>query len=165
MRRRTSPPHESAGSPRPSRRIHAEVHGKLPELAHCESCDASYRNGRWTWEPAPADSYPATCPACERAQSQHPAGVLRAEGGFAVAHRDELAAMLRNVAESESAEHPLNRIMDIETSDLGLVITTTSARLAVSLGRALARAYGGSLDQPGTSAEQDALVRVGWVRD
>lgn len=164
MPRDPSTTHGSGRPPRRARRIHEEDPGKLAEIARCPSCQASYRNGRWTWESAPADAYGLTCPACERIQSDHPAGLLRAEGEFAWEHRDELVAMIRHVAESESAEHPLNRIMAVQEQDRGLVVTTTDGRLVMSLGRALVSAYDGRLEHPPTRAEQDDLLRVRWAR-
>lgn len=50
MRRQRDPNHPAANAPRTTRRIHEEGPGKLPELAGCPRCNASYRNGRWTWE-------------------------------------------------------------------------------------------------------------------
>lgn len=169
MRRKRSTTHTAARSPRPARRIHdeapAQATGKLPELAACPQCGASYRKGRWTWKPAPADSHERVCPACERIASQYPAGVLHVEGEFAKAHREDLVGLIRNLAEREAAEHPLKRIMSIEDEGRGWVVTTTDAKLVESLGRALKKAYEGRLAHPATTSDKQNLVRVRWRRD
>ena len=164
-RKQSKKTHSAASTPRPSRRIHEETSGKLPDLARCPRCDASYRNGRWTWKPAPAGSYEHVCPACVRIETHHPAGELRVEGAFELAHRDEVVGTLRNVEERERTEHPLKRIAAIEEAGDGLVVTVTDAKLVQSLGRALYRAYEGRFEHPPTTSEQDDFVRARWSRD
>lgn len=165
MRRQRSSTHPAAGKPRPSRRIHEEPPGKLPELAACPRCGASYRDGRWTWKSAPAGAYEHVCPACERIASDYPAGVLHVEGSFVAAHRGELLALIRGVEERERDEHPLKRVMDVTDEGTGFVVTVTDAKLAQSLGRALKKAYAGHLESPPSTSEKQNLVRVRWARD
>lgn len=165
MRDKRTPPHQAAGTPRPRRRIHEERPGKLPEGARCPRCQASYRNGRWTWQRVGGDAYERVCPACERIASGHPAGVIHLAGGFARSHRDELLHLLRNIEQRERAEHPLKRIIAIENEDEGYAVTVTDAKLAESFGRALQSAYEGRLEHPPTTAEQQHLVRARWTRD
>jgi len=150
------------------RRIHEPAPGrseKLPELAGCPRCGASYREGRWTWKSAPAGSYEHVCPACERIESDYPAGVVRVEGTFVGAHQGDLVGLMRNVEEREKSEHPLKRIMAIDEDSDGLTVKVTDGKLALSLGRALKKAYDGQLDQPPTTADKENLVRVHWARD
>ena len=165
MRRERSRTHPAADTPRPQRRIFEEGDGKLPELAGCPGCGASYRNGRWTWQVAPIGSYSHTCPACERIATHYPAGVLRLHGAFAQGHRDELLHLLRNIEARERADHPLKRIIAVEEEDDGFVVTATDAKLVESFGRSLQRAYEGELQHPPTTAERANLVRVDWHRD
>jgi len=39
---------------------------KPPEPTRCPQCKATFNEGRWSWEKAPADSYENLCPACQR---------------------------------------------------------------------------------------------------
>jgi len=165
MRRKRSETHPAARTPQPSRRIHSEVPGKLPEQACCPGCGASYRKGRWTWKTAPADAYEHTCPACERIASGLAAGVVRLEGAFARSESDELIRLLRNIEERERGEHPLKRIMDIATDDAGIAVTVTDPSLAESFGRALRRAYEGRLEQAPKQSPEEGPVRILWERD
>lgn len=148
-----------------SRRIHEEPAGKLPELAGCPSCGASYRNGRWTWERAPIGSYALECPACVQVAADDAAGELRLSGHFLAAHRPEIEGCLRNVEEREKREHPLNRIIAIRETADGLVVRVTAARLVVQLGHALERAYDGQLALPATTADRSSPARGSWHRD
>jgi NMD protein affecting ribosome stability and mRNA decay len=165
MRRTRSSTHPAARQPRPARRIHEEVPGKLPEIAGCPRCRASYRNGRWTWKAAPADCYEHVCPACERIADDYPAGVLHVEGGFAGSHRDELIALIRNIEERERADHPLKRIMAVSDEDAGFVVEATDAKLVETLGRALKQAYVGRLERSPATSDKQNLLRVHWSRD
>jgi NMD protein affecting ribosome stability and mRNA decay len=169
MSRKRSETHSAARQPRRPRRIHEETPGqapgKLPEIAGCPDCGASYRNGRWTWKKAPAGSYEHVCPACERVAADYPAGVLHVDGGFAAAHREELVALVRNIEERERAEHPLNRIMTVADESTGFAVTVTDGKLAQTFGRALQSAYQGRLEHPTTTSDTENLVRVRWTRD
>jgi len=165
MRRKRSTTHPGAGTPRSAHQIHEEKPGKLPEIAACPRCGASYRGGRWTWKTAPAGAYERVCPACQRIADDYPAGVLHVGGRFAASHRDELLALLRHVEERERNEHPQKRIMAIADEDTGFAVSTTDAKLAESFGRALKRAYEGTLERSATTSERQNLVRVRWVRD
>lgn len=165
MRRKRESTHPAAGQPRGNRRIHAEGGGKLPELAACPACGASYRNGRWTWQQAPVGSYERTCPACERIAANDPAGELRLTGRFLEEHRAELEGCLRNVEKRERDEHPLRRILAIRSDGDELVVGVTEAKLVIQLGHAVASAYDGKLELPATTADRDAFLRARWRRD
>lgn len=167
MRRTRRATHPAASQPRPSRRIHQPApsrRGKLREGASCPRCGASYHEGRWSWRGAPVESYPHVCPACERIATEYPAGVLHVAGGFAARHRDELVGLVRHVEERERCQHPIKRIVGIRDEDGGFAVETTDAKLAVALGRALHRAYAGTLEHPQTSLDKENLVRVHWTR-
>jgi len=167
MPRKPSTTHPPARNPRPSRRIHEDRqgNGKLPELACCPSCRASYRAGRWTWQTAPVDAYQRTCPACERIESGYPAGVLQVAGDFAVTHRDDLIGLIRNVEERERSTHPLKRVMAIADEGAGFSVSVTDAKLVDAMGRALKHAYAGHLEHPPTTSDKENLVRARWSRD
>ena len=165
MRRQRESTHTAANAPHNARRIHEESAGKLPEVAACPRCQASYRNGRWTWETAPTGFYALECPACKCIAADDPAGELRLEGKFATAHRDEIEGCLRNVEERERAEHPLKRIMSIRDEDGGVVVRVTDAKLVTQLGHALASAWDGTLVLPRTTADKSSFARASWRRD
>jgi hypothetical protein len=165
MRRKRSETHPAASAPRAATRIHQERAGKLPDLAHCPQCEATYRNGRWTWDAAEEGSYPHVCPACERIAADFPAGEVQIEGGFATAHRDELIGLIRNIESRERDAHPLKRIMRIDEGLESFRVTTTDAKLADAIGRALQHAYKGELDLPPTTSDRENLVRIHWKRD
>lgn len=164
-RRKRTPTHPAAGTPRPTARIHEERSGKLPDGGHCPRCDAHYHAGRWTWTAPPATAYSKVCPACERIAEDLPAGELHVDGKFVSRHRDELIALLRSVEARERDQHPLKRIMGIVDEGTGFRVTTTDAKLADALGRALRHAYKGDLRHPPTTADRENLVRIHWLRD
>jgi NMD protein affecting ribosome stability and mRNA decay len=167
MRRKRSTTHAAAKQPRPPRspRKTGAAPAKLPAATVCPGCGATYRKGRWTWQPAVSPARERTCPACERIADRYPAGVLQVEGRFAVAHRDDLVGLVRHVEQRERSRHPLKRIIQIAERRNGFVTETTDGKLAQALGRALHKAYAGKLEHPPTTADVENLVRVRWVRD
>ena len=102
------------------------------------------------------------CPACRRDQAGDAAGLLHVHGPFFAAHREELLQRLRHYAEHESGEHAQQRILAIEDEGDGVMVSTTSVRLARGLGLALRRAYRGELLMQ-LSPAQD-LARLDWSR-
>lgn len=129
----------------------------------CPKCGAVYDDGRWRWpEHAPSGMDEQTCPACRRIADDCPAGIITIEGPFAEAHREEIRGLLRNEAQAEAREHPMNRVLAITTHDGGMTATTTDIHLARRLGEALQRSFKGELSLQ--YAKEEYLVRVRWVR-
>ena len=119
---------------------------KPPEPTRCPDCKASFAQGRWTWEKAPADSYEQVCPACQRIQDRFPAGYVTIKGEFFAGHRDEIVALISN--------H--------EKKDGNVEITTTDSQLARGIGEALHEAYKGDLKLKYSRDEN--LLRATWKR-
>jgi len=135
---------------------------KLPEPTRCPDCGAVFREGRWQWEVAPADANEALCPACHRIRDRYPAGYVTLKGEFFAAHREEILRIARNCETREKAEHPLERIMEVEDVEGGVQITTTDAHLARAIGEAVHDAYKGELEVK--YSKEENLVRVYWSR-
>lgn len=107
----------------------------------CSECGAVHEAGRWTWHAPPvAELRAGLCPACERIRDRYPAGTIRLPLAMA-SDREEIVNAVRALERAEKAEHPLERVMDIEETGEDLVITTTGVhlarRIAARLGRRL----------------------------
>lgn len=135
---------------------------KLPEPTACPECGAVYDEGRWQWKSAPPDAHQQTCPACHRIRDEYAGGIVDVGGAFALEHRQEIINLARNQESRAKAEHPLERIIGIESRDDAIRITTTSPHLARGIGEALHRAYHGELDFH--YVEETDLLRVKWNR-
>jgi len=127
----------------------------------CPDCGLVNRRGRWMRVSATPQAHSVSCPACRRIADKLPAGILTVEGAYAYEKRDDVLATARNVAEKVESEHPLERIMSIETFDGRLIISTTDVHLVQAIGRALHGAFGGSLHYG--FQEGDYQLRVHWV--
>jgi NMD protein affecting ribosome stability and mRNA decay len=136
--------------------------GKLPEPTVCPDCGAVFHAGRWQWLEKPKDAHQVSCPACHRVRDQVPAGYVLLSGEFLAAHEPEILQLIQHREAKEKAEHPLQRIMAIEKTEHGTVVTTTDIHLARGIGEALHHAYQGELEFH-SSQEQDQL-RVSWNR-
>lgn len=136
--------------------------GKWPEPTTCPECGAIFHHGRWQWGEAMQGAEQHLCPACQRMHDRLPAGQLTLSGEFFTEHRPEILNLIRNAESEARAEHPLERIMDIEEEEDRTVITFTDAHLVHGIGEALHHAYQGELDSRYT--DEDVLLRVSWSR-
>jgi hypothetical protein len=69
---------------------------------------------------------------------------------------------VRNREAAEKAEHPLQRIMAVEDSADGVLVTTTDTHLARGIGEAVHAAFKGELEFKYNKEEN--LLRVQWTR-
>ena len=136
--------------------------GKLQEPTVCPKCGAVFHEGRWTWMTPPPQAHDEMCPACQRVRDKNPAGILTLKGQFLQEHKGEILNLARNQEARAKAEHPVQRIIDIEEQEDGIVITTTDAHLVRSIGEAVHHAYHGELDFQYTEVEN--ILRVHWER-
>ena len=83
-------------------------------------------------------------------------------GEFLRAHRREVVQLMRHVERRASAEHPLQRIIDITRENGDMMVSTTDPHLARALGVAVHRAYRGKLQFHYNREEN--LLRVHWQR-
>ena len=136
---------------------------KPPEPTRCPECNASFQNGRWSWQSAPPDSNEQLCPACQRTEDDFPAGYVTIKGEFLKQHKDEIVATIKGKEKREKSEHPLQRIMDIKDVPGGaLQVSTTDSHLARGIGEALHAAFAGDLKV--RYSKDENLVRVAWKR-
>ena len=135
---------------------------KPSEPTVCPSCKASFTEGRWTWEKAPADANEMLCPACQRIQDEFPAGYVTIKGAFFAEHKDEIVNLIHSHEKKEKAERPLQRIMTIDVKRDGLEVTTTDSHLARGIAEALHGAYKGELKL--RYSRDENLLRAVWKR-
>ena len=136
---------------------------KLPGSTRCSECGAVFRKGRWVWGAAKPGAKQSTCPACRRVADHFPAGFIELRGGFLDEHHDEILNLVRNVAEKEKANHPMERVMAIEERPDRTVVSTTGVHVARGIGAALASAYRGELSVRYLDGENGVQVR--WTRE
>jgi NMD protein affecting ribosome stability and mRNA decay len=136
--------------------------GKLSEPTVCTDCGAVFQAGRWQWLAKPEDAHQTTCPACHRVRDHFPAGYVTLAGDFFNEHEQEILQLIKNHETKEKAGHPLQRIMAIEKTKEGTLVTTTDIHLARGIGEALHHAYQGELELHYNKDEN--LLRVGWSR-
>jgi NMD protein affecting ribosome stability and mRNA decay len=120
-----------------------KLQGKLKEPTVCPTCGAVFHKGRWTWD-------------------KYPKGLVTIKGSFKDIQHEQLIGVVKNTEEKEKKEHPLSRIMGIESQPDGLIISTTDTHLPRRIGDALKHAYHGELELHYDQDEQ--FVRVTWTR-
>jgi len=130
----------------------------------CPKCGASYDKGRWSWTKAAPNALRRKCPACRRIDDKIPAGIVTVtvSGSFAAAHGGEIVELIRGREARERDEHPMQRIIAIEPSESGMVVTTTDPHLARTIATALHGAFGGKMEVAHDGDEEP--VRAGWSR-
>lgn len=139
-----------------------KLRGKLTEPTVCTECGVVFHKGRWTWDVKPVDADEIICPACMRIRDQYPKGLVTLKGSFKDEQQEQVSGLVKNAEEAEKHEHPLSRIMSIETRPEGLVISTTDSHLPRRIGEALKHAYHGELELHYDKDED--FVRVTWTR-
>jgi len=143
---------------------------KPDEAAVCRECGSVFAGGRWKLK-SQANNDPAgtkrtvsaLCPACRKIRDRMPSGVVILSGSFISKHEEEILNLVNHENREAMEINPLERIMDIERDDANLVILTTNEKLAQKLGRAVNKAYSGSVEYKWS--EDRKLVRVNWHRD
>jgi NMD protein affecting ribosome stability and mRNA decay len=138
------------------------MEAKMADPARCPKCKATYLKGRWTWTKAPEDAASHTCPACQRIADGFPAGYVSLRGTFLPQHRTEVLNLVMARAERAKTEHPLQRIMAVEKTPEGTLVTTTDAHLARGIATALHEAFKGELSLSYSKSEN--LLRATWTR-
>jgi NMD protein affecting ribosome stability and mRNA decay len=167
--KRTAKPGDVSCQRRKDRLLREWVHDpyqskrKLPEPTVCPDCNAVYHDGRWQWAENPSEAHEVKCPACRRIHDGVPVGFLSLGGEFFLKHKDEILNLVHNSEAKEKSEHPLERIMDIEEQEDGLLITFTGAHVTRGVGEALHHAYKGELDFH--YSDEDKIIRVSWRRE
>jgi NMD protein affecting ribosome stability and mRNA decay len=136
--------------------------GKLSEPTVCPDCGAVFQAGRWQWLAAPKDAHQTICPACHRVRDHFPAGYVDVGGEYFARHEQEIMQLIKHREAKEKAGHPLQRIIAIEKTKQGAMVTTTDIHLARGIGEALHSAYQGELEFHFNS-DQNRL-RVNWSR-
>ena len=130
--------------------------------ACCPDCGAIFQQGRWTWGERPHDAQYHECPACRRIKDRFPAGYVTLRGEYLTQRLDEFQALIRHQEAQARAEHPLERIMDMEVKEGALVVTTTDLHLAQRIGNAVHAAHQGLLQIK--HSPDDYQVRIDWER-
>mgnify|MGYP001821816295 FL=1 len=155
---------------RRDRQLKEEVHdvykqsGQLKGPARCPECSAVYHKGRWSWTAqADDEANKIVCASCRRIADNYPAGEVSLEGAFVTRHKDEILNLMRNIEVAENREHPMNRIIDIRQAHNQLLVTTTDVHLPRRIGKAVQKAWEGSLDVHFDKGGY--FTRITWCRE
>jgi NMD protein affecting ribosome stability and mRNA decay len=129
--------------PRVSKSTHHDTYARRAKnegAVVCKRCGVVHHGGKWSWGKAAGETRAGLCPACERIRDHYPAGTIRLDKGL-LEFRDEIKHLIANVEELEKVEHPLERVMDIQESANGMVVTTTGLHVARRITSKLERRF------------------------
>jgi len=140
------------------------------EVKVCTGCKAVFHDQRWyLHDQVPQEELrvkqvgSVLCPACQKVRDRVPGGVVHLAGAFLASHEEEILNLIHNEGNRAMEVNPLERIMDVEKTNHGIDILTTNEKLAQRIGRALHKAYGGSVSY--RWSEDNKLARVTWQRE
>jgi hypothetical protein len=139
-----------------------------PEPTVCPVCHLVYHKKHWSKDDAfygkvKANAEKHACPACRKIEDRYAMGILHVAGDFSGNHKEQVIQLIRNHALQEYGRNPLDRIMNLVDKSGEIVVETTSEHLVMSLGRALERAFGGSVRYAFSQDEKN--VRVYWQKE
>lgn len=135
---------------------------KAPSASCCPVCGAVFLKGRWQWRNPPPGANALVCTACQRAADHAPAARIHLSGAFEAAHREEILTLARHREAALRADHPMERIMAVESSADGTNIMTTGFHLARDIGHAIHHAFHGRLTFDYGNAETELHLK--WTR-
>lgn len=135
----------------------------------CTGCHAIEVAGRWRWSAA-CDEAPGLscvisravlCPACRRCREHEAAGTVLLE----MTPSSQSEACLREIVHAESRrmveDDPMQRVIDIQRQENGLLVTTTTIELARAIGEAVQRTMRGHLEMHYQKPARE--LRVRWL--
>jgi hypothetical protein len=153
-----------AGRHRPAR--------SAAEPVWCAGCGAVYVKRRWS-QALPSHLRAARagrpihvrlCPGCRTRRDGSPRGFVHVDGEFLRTHLADVERLLRKEVARAAEDNPTSQVVQWgQAGAAGLLVSTTTEHLAVRLGRALEKAYDGTV-RYGFSHE-DKLAHVWWARD
>jgi len=136
---------------------------KSAEPAACPQCGAVLHEGRWQWGKRAEGAQDVLCSACHRTKDRFPAGIVTLAGPFVAQHKAEMLRIARNQEQEARRDHPFNRIMSVSEAPDELVISTTDTHLPSRIGKAIKRAFRGTLQ---IHFDENAyFVRANWHRE
>jgi NMD protein affecting ribosome stability and mRNA decay len=160
---RAKHPGRKKDRPRGVQARNLQVLGRTAKAAgavKCTECGLVQHAGKWyRGAPPLAELHAGICPACQRVRERYPAGTIHVHPGF-LEHKAEVLQIIRNVERAEKAEHPLERLMDVEESGGRLVVTTTGIHIARQIAHKLARRFHQKARI--RYARQEDLIHVDW---
>ncbi len=144
------------------------IEEQLRDNSVCKRCGDIYMSGRWYPKDYPLENknislHSTVCPACRKELDRVPGGVVKITGDFFKEHKDEVMNLIHNEASRAQSDNPLERLLNIESHDDEVEITTTNEKLAQKIGRALFKAYSGNIEYKWS--EDNKLARINWHRD
>ncbi len=134
----------------------------------CTSCGLVYHQKRWSRNPELAKKLEkkaekSKCPACRKIEDGFFMGKVVLKGEFLSSHREEIENLVKNVEKREVERYPLDRIMEFKKDENEFEIKTTSEHLALAIGKAVHRSFGGEIEY--FFRDQEKHVEVLWKRD
>jgi NMD protein affecting ribosome stability and mRNA decay len=135
----------------------------------CDRCGAVY--ARKTWRRSGTreavsfmpNAERATCPACRQVEEGRAYGRVVVHGQWLREHEDEVRRRLANVAARARHTQPERRLVKVVRRGDGLVVTTTSQKLAHRVVHELQKAFGGSASY--SWSDRDGSLLATWLRD
>jgi hypothetical protein len=131
-----------------------------PAEERCPECGLAKGEGRYGWGGGAAGAHAERCTTCGRVHDAFPAGALLLAGPGYESRRREVLERVGTWAKLLAKDHPARRITAIEPLHTGALVKINDARLAMRVGDALMRSFGGALECRYVHGAN--LLRVAW---
>lgn len=146
------------------------------DMSICFDCESVYHDKRWIMiedfarvnpdvdahEMVNEAKHFAVCPACHKIADGFVGGYVTMEGEFFMSHKEEVLNAIRNKEMRVMHSNPLSKVMAINEDDRKVVISTTTGKLARSIGSQLGKSFHGDVTYKWGG--YDGATRVYWSR-
>ena len=127
----------------------------------CPECGLPPTEGRYGWGGGTPGAHAERCATCGRVHDEFPVGTVLLSGAAFWRRRKEVIERLSVWAKLLAKEHPSRRIESIDPLHAGVLVRTNDARLAMRVGEALARSFGGTLEY--RHSHEPAILHITWT--
>ena len=130
----------------------------------CPECGVVYHDKRWVFydekkKELIEKAEKKLCPACRKIKDHFPLGLVFIEGAYLKEQKKEIKNHIMNIEKKERINNPLERIMSINNSgDKKWEIETTTEHLAMTIGKSVAKTFGGEVKF--SFSKDEKFVRV-----
>jgi hypothetical protein len=141
-----------------------------PGLVLCPRCHAISEQKRWYYDERRfeqlgqrPDAQFIVCDGCMRIERQMYGGEVLLRSPLLIANKEQAKHLIYHTEEQAKTNNPLARLASVDDHGEEIAVLTTTAWLAVRIGKEFKKAFGGNVQVQ--RLPQEKFARVRWLRE